>query len=102
MAVVEQRRHPRSLVALDARLLRAGLEPTEARVVDLSFGGAFVELAAPLAFGDELTLSLVLPDVGRVELPATVRWTKPSGVGVQFGLLGARVTHALGVIIAGR
>lgn len=99
--MVDKRQHTRSPVALDARVLRAGAAPLDARVVDLSFGGAFIEVAAAFAFGDALTLSLELPDVGRVELPATARWVKPGGVGVQFGLLGARVTHALGVLVSG-
>ncbi|MCC6648810.1 MAG: PilZ domain-containing protein [Polyangiaceae bacterium] len=98
--MVDKRQHPRSPVTLDASVRRSTGEAHEARVVDLSFGGAFVEIAAPFAFGDEVTLSLELPELGRSELPATVRWTKPGGVGLQFGLLGARVTHALGALVA--
>jgi type IV pilus assembly protein PilZ len=28
-------------------------------------------------------------------LPAVVRWTSKDGMGVQFGLLGARETHEI-------
>jgi hypothetical protein len=30
-----------------------------------------------------------------LRLPAVVRWVKPGGFGVQFGLLGAFETHVL-------
>ena len=32
-------------------------------------------------------------------LPAIVRWTSPVGMGVQFGLLGVRETHAITEIV---
>ena len=32
---------------------------------------------------------------GLDQIPGVVRWTRPDGMGVQFGLLGARETHAI-------
>lgn len=63
---------------------------------DISVGGMFVESEAVPSFGAQLTIRLTLPGTrGPVELPGVVRWTKPGGFGVQFGLLGARETHAI-------
>jgi hypothetical protein len=33
---------------------------------------------------------------GVIELDAVVRWNHSGGMGLQFGLLGARETHAIG------
>jgi type IV pilus assembly protein PilZ len=56
----------------------------------------FVESSEEHAFGDQLTITVRLPLVKQdVVLPAIVRWLAPGGFGVQFGLLGARETHAL-------
>jgi len=63
---------------------------------DISMGGVFIESTEVLAFGAEITIALRLPGAkGDLRLPGIVRWTKPSGFGVQFGALGARETHAL-------
>ena len=92
----EKRQHPRRVVDLSAGIRRSGGQLVSARIVDLSFGGLYAETNAAFAFGDEVVVLLSLPGLGETEIPATVRWTKPSGVGLQFGLLGVRVTHALG------
>jgi hypothetical protein len=34
-----------------------------------------------------------------MRLSGTVRWTTKSGIGVQFGLLGARETHTITEIV---
>ena len=63
---------------------------------DVSIGGMYVDCSESLAFGTKLTVVGRLPTM-KVEarLPGTVRWCKPDGLGVQFGLLGARETHAI-------
>lgn len=67
-----------------------------ARARDISVGGMFIETDAQLEFGLEVTISCVFPGSdARYVLPATVRWASPGGVGLQFGLLGARETHAI-------
>ena len=63
---------------------------------DISLGGMYVECKEILAFGTELTIVTRLPGTAQESrLPAIVRWSKPGGIGVQFGLLGARETHAI-------
>jgi type IV pilus assembly protein PilZ len=63
---------------------------------DISIGGMFIESDAQVSFGLEVTISLRLPNTkANSRLPGVVRWIKPGGFGVQFGLLGARETHAI-------
>ncbi len=48
------------------------------------------------AFGTQMVITMILPGQTKpFDLPCVVRWNKPDGFGVQFGLLGARETHAL-------
>lgn len=56
----------------------------------------FVEASHALPFNTELNIECELGSPkARVALPAVVRWSKPDGFGVQFGLLGARETHLI-------
>jgi type IV pilus assembly protein PilZ len=66
------------------------------RAKDISIGGMFIESDAKVSFGLEVTIVLRLPG-GKADsrLPGIVRWLSPGGFGVQFGLLGARETHAI-------
>ena len=67
-----------------------------ALATDMSLGGMFLECDTAPAFGTQLTLIGRLPGAETLlRLPAVVRWSKPNGVGLQFGPLGARETHAL-------
>jgi len=59
----------------------------------------FLDGAAPCPVGTELTLQFELPGLGPVQVPGFVRWHRADGFGVQFGLLGARETHAIGRFI---
>ena len=67
--------------------------------VDISQGGMFVRTEAVVPFAESIILTLTLPGLGETDVPAFVRWTTPEGFGVQFGLLGARETHAIGAIV---
>lgn len=63
---------------------------------DVSLGGMFIESEDVVQFGAELTIVARIPGTqSETRLPAIVRWNKPGGFGVQFGLLGARETHAI-------
>jgi type IV pilus assembly protein PilZ len=63
---------------------------------DISIGGMFIETKSPAAFGSAVRIGFPIPGRGDpLLLEATVRWTGASGMGVQFGLLGARETHAI-------
>ena len=67
---------------------------------DISVGGMFIESPSSPPLGAQITIELTLPgDKKVVQLPAVVRWSKPDGFGVQFGLLGARETHLITEII---
>jgi type IV pilus assembly protein PilZ len=60
----------------------------------------FVETSAPFPFGTEVIVHLRLPAYKEeFLLPAVVRWTRQDGMGVQFGLLGARETHAITEVV---
>lgn len=74
-----------------------GAAPISGDAKDISLGGMFIEALEPSPpFGTKLTVVCRLPGLDRdVRLPGVVRWTKPGGFGVQFGLLGARETHAI-------
>jgi type IV pilus assembly protein PilZ len=63
---------------------------------DLSLGGMFVETAFPAAFGASVLLRFTVPGhAGPLVVPGMVRWTSKGGMGIQFGLLGARETRAI-------
>jgi type IV pilus assembly protein PilZ len=67
---------------------------------DISVGGMFVQTDEPAPFGAEVVVHLTLPsDNKELRLPGVVRWTRPNGFGVQFGLLGVRETHAITEIV---
>jgi Tfp pilus assembly protein PilZ len=63
---------------------------------DISLGGLFIVTANPAAFGAEVTVTVTLPGSETIlSLPGIVRWTRADGMGVQFGLIGVRETHAI-------
>lgn len=102
----EQRKHHRTPVTCTVRLAMSkdasdpeGSESQEVSARDISLGGMFLECEKPLEFGEIVTLHVNEGTRGQMALPAVVRWSKPGGFGVQFGLLGARDTHALLALI---
>ncbi len=70
----------------------------EGTAVDISLGGMFVAAEAPAAFGSEITIQLTI-DAEQLVVPATVRWTRSDGMGVQFGLLGVRETFLITEVV---
>jgi Tfp pilus assembly protein PilZ len=67
---------------------------------DISVGGMFVQTEESLPFGTEVIVFLTLRgDAKELRLPGVVRWTSPTGMGVQFGLLGVRETYAITEIV---
>lgn len=97
----EKRHHPRSLVRVAVTCELPGGVTLEGTAKDISLGGMFVETEGAPAFATAITITMPLPGVGPARLPAVVRWTKSNGFGVQFGLLGARETHAISKLIRG-
>ena len=96
--MVELRRYQRTPIDVAVEFVAKGSgERRSGRAGDLSLGGMYVQTANPLAFGAELVVHLTLPgQKAPFALPGVVRWTRAGeGMGVQFGLLGARETHAI-------
>lgn len=95
----EKRQHPRRPhVAPIVVTIGGARHDAESR--DLSIGGMFVRTALTPAFGTDVTVEITLPNVGVTKIAAIVRWTTPEGFGVQFGMLGARETNAVSLLIA--
>lgn len=94
--MLEKRAHPRTPCNI-AVSCTVGENSFSGVALDVSIGGMFIETpVAPPAFGSQLTIAFALPGSDReLSVEGVVRWNKPSGFGVQFGLLGARDTHAL-------
>lgn len=85
----------------------AGSDRFNARVRDLSVGGAYVISDRKLTFNAAVTLTIKLPALAeRGKPPAviegTVRWIRDDGFGVQFGPTGALATYALADYVARR
>ena len=98
----EKRQHPRQSVQLPVAFQREGGPRIDGLSRDMSIGGMFVETTTPAPFGSTVQIFMTLPGLKQeVTVKATVRWTEHDGMGVQFGLMGVRETHALTRLIAG-
>jgi type IV pilus assembly protein PilZ len=94
--VQDKRLHPRVPLGANVTCEVRGAEPITGVSRDISVGGIFIESQAEVTFGTEVTIVLRLPNTkADFRLPGTIRWMKEDGFGVQFGLLGARETHAI-------
>ena len=92
----DKRAHGRVPLNLRMSCERAGAPAFEVLAKDISLGGMYIESELGVTFGTELMLVARLPGAkAESRLPAVVRWTKPGGFGVQFGLLGALETHLI-------
>jgi Tfp pilus assembly protein PilZ len=95
--VLELRRHSRTVVDVPVEFVRKGAtERFAGRARDISLGGVFIETDRPLPFSAEVIVHVTLPSQkAPFALPGVVRWNRDGGMGVQFGLIGARETHAI-------
>jgi uncharacterized protein (TIGR02266 family) len=94
--VPDHRHHPRREVHPPVAFRRGDGPRIDAACDNISLGGMFIETSQPAPFGAEVQVFLMLPGLKQeVTIKAVVRWTKPTGMGVQFGMMGARETHAL-------
>jgi type IV pilus assembly protein PilZ len=66
---------------------------------DISIGGSFLLSEETPPIGSPAVLHFELPGCGMCACPGFVRWVKAGGFGIQFGLLGARETHAIGKLV---
>lgn len=93
----ELRKFSRKLVSVGVVIEGPDGARTSGLATDLSIGGMFVGVAAQYPFGALVTVE-VLSDPP-MQLPGTVRWNKPEGLGIQFGLIGVRETSTIMAII---
>jgi PilZ domain len=98
--VSEKRRHPRKEVRIPVAFTLGDGRRIEAVSRDMSIGGMFVETDTSAPFASVVTVDLMIPGAKQpIQVKSTVRWTQPDGMGVQFGLMGVRDTHALTEIL---
>lgn len=98
----ENRKHPRKLLHPPVAFSVAGGPRVEGICHDISLGGMFIETSQPPAFGALVKLYVSFADQAQPsEISGTVRWTKPGGMGVQFGTMGAKDTYSLTQLIGG-
>ncbi len=101
-AVRKPREGERREIALEVVFQTEDGEPTRGVSRDIGIGGMFIRTSAPAAYGSEIKLSITLPTrAATLELTATVRWMSDEGMGVQFGLMGAKETYEITKLIAG-
>jgi hypothetical protein len=95
--VIDLRRHQRAVVDVSVEFVGKGSDNrVRGRAKDISLGGMFIETTQPLAFSSLVTVYMTLPaQKATLVLPGVVRWNRDGGMGVQFGLIGARETHAI-------
>ncbi len=95
----EKRQHARAPFANLIQIVPTKGPAWEVECIDISQGGMFLQQDGRAFIGDEIQLRFELTSLGKVTLPAYIRWTASRGFGVQFGLLGARETHAIGSLV---
>lgn len=95
--MIEQRRYARVPIEAPLTFTVKGKNDWKDGVGrDVSIGGMSIETAVTLAFGTDVEVSVQLPDNDDIfTLPGVVRWSRGGRIGVQFGLLGVRETHAI-------
>lgn len=94
---IEQRRYARAPVDSPASFsIKGTADKRDGLCKDISIGGMFVETASPASFGADVIVHVTLPGSNApLALPGVVRWIRDGGMGIQFGLLGARETHII-------
>ncbi|HEV8247740.1 MAG TPA: PilZ domain-containing protein [Polyangiaceae bacterium] len=98
----EKRNHARVPLNVTVSCERPDGEKFSAVSTDISIGGMFLQSEVEVPHGIELVIVAKLPGAKQeLKLPAVVRWVKPGGFGVQFGLLGAVDTHAISQLMRG-
>jgi uncharacterized protein (TIGR02266 family) len=83
--------------------LAAGAEPIEARAVNLSVGGIFVQAGKELDPGEPVDLKIELGDGGLpIEAKAEVVWVKQGGMALRFVRMDDTSTHRIQKLVAKR
>ena len=98
--MAENRKHPRKVVEAPVAFQIGDGPLVEATCHDVSLGGMFIDTPSPPAYGTSVVVHVHLPGLpAETAIASTVRWCKPQGMGVQFGRMGARETHALTLLL---
>lgn len=96
---MDRRAHARKYFRVPASVeIPSGRNPVSARLLDISLGGAFVEVTSLLRKGSLLILQFRLPDSrpqNTFRLYAKVMRRVRTGVGVAFLRMPAATLHAL-------
>ncbi|HEX3772623.1 MAG TPA: PilZ domain-containing protein [Polyangiaceae bacterium] len=102
--MIENRRHQRAVLDVTVEFARKGSDTRlRGRAKDISLGGMFIETDQPLEFASNVTVLVTLPGQKQgFMLPGVVRWNRDGGMGIQFGLIGARETHAITELTLGK
>ena len=99
----DSRHHPRKDLHLPVAFQSGDGPRIDAACDNISLGGMFIETKEPGSYGMTLRITIQLPGLKQeTRIDAVVRWHKGTGMGVQFGPMGARETHALTVLISGQ
>ena len=100
--LVELRRHHRVPFTEPVVIVANGSDKrAQAQSTDISLGGMFIETTTSEAFGADIMIHVHFPgEPSAFALPGIVRWTGSEGMGVQFGLLGAKETYAITELVA--
>jgi type IV pilus assembly protein PilZ len=100
--VPEYRQYPRKNLTSSVAFQIGEGPRVEGECHDMSLGGMYIVTSEPQAYGTALRVFLRLPGMKQeARIEAIVRWWKPTGMGVQFGVMGARETHALTTMLSG-
>ncbi|MFT3767021.1 MAG: PilZ domain-containing protein [Minicystis sp.] len=98
----DKRQHPRKIIEAEVAFQIGQGPRVDARCRDVSIGGMFIETGAPPPYGTPVRVFMRLPGLrSEATIDAIVRWSKPDGMGVQFGVMGARETHGLTQLLTG-
>jgi hypothetical protein len=94
--VQDKRQHRRVVLDVNVLCQLEATEPFPAVAKDISLGGMSLASEVRPEVGAAVTLEAQLPGQTKaIQFPAFVRWVTSDGFGVQFGLLGAKATHAI-------
>jgi type IV pilus assembly protein PilZ len=89
------RRTPRVLLDCDVEISH-GETKLHGQAHDISVGGMFIRTAEQVPFGAKVDLRFRIPSApAELTLSGVVRWTRPDGMGIQFGAFGVRETFAI-------
>ena len=85
----------RHVVSIDAKVTVDGA-PRDAKVVNLSLGGALVDTGFRHAMGQRMQINFRVPTMADpIDVGGTVRWTDGNAIGLQFDGLRAKDVWAL-------